>query len=154
MALSKAIYTPLFTETSIDVNSPFFHITPGEIALLQAFGFANKKDKVDANARTVPQEACLEMLLFKEGVLPAHAFGSCQILDMDKYRTELLAKETMYHNGCSYSLSACNNIMLLHIPGSYRLVMNDGSAVGNARVYLRVFTKDEFPWNSRFFIGE
>lgn len=153
MAIGNAIYVPLFTETSVDVNSPFFTVAPGEIALLQAFGFADYKDRVDNTEQQVPQEACLEMLLFKEGALPPQK-GSCPVRDLDKYRTLLLAQETMMRDGCYYALSKQNNIMLINIPGSYRLVLNDGTAVGTARVYLRMLSHEEFPWYTPFMIGD
>lgn len=152
MSLDKAIYVPLFTETSVSVDSPFFTIIPGEIAMLQAFGFADYASREDSTTLQVPQEACLESLLFRESVLPSHKFGVCQIMDLEKYRTELLAKETVCCNGNCFTLTASNNIMLINIPGTYRLVMNDGTAVGQARVYMRVFTKDEFIWDSKFFL--
>ena len=75
-------------------------------------------------------------------------------MDLRQYQTHLLSKETMRMNGCTFEISKCNNTMLLNIPGSYRFVMNDATAIGNARIYLRVFTKEEFPWDSKFFIGE
>ena len=37
---SREIYVPLFTELSTCVDSPFFHVFPGQIAILQGFGFS------------------------------------------------------------------------------------------------------------------
>lgn len=152
--IDKAIYVPLFTELSTSVDSPFFTIVPGEIAMLQAFGFAEYKSRASKAELLVPQVACLEMLLFEEGVLPPHQFGDCTLYSLNDFYTKVLARETLQRNGCSYELSSCNNIMLLNIPGSYCLTMNDETALGQARVYLRVFTHEEFPWDSKFFIGE
>ena len=154
MALDKVIYVPLFTETSVAIDSPFFHVFPGDIALIQAFGFMDYKERADKTELQVPQVACLEMLLFKEGVIPTRKTNTCPVMDLRQYQTHLLAKETMRMNGCTFEISKCNNTMLLNIPGSYRFVMNDATAIGNARIYLRVFTKEEFPWDSKFFIGE
>lgn len=152
--IDRAIHVPLFTETSVAKDSPFFTIVPGEIALLQAFGFAEHKYRESNAELQVPQVACLEMLLFEEGVLPKHQFGQCQLYSLHQYYAKLIAREIMYRDGCVYSLSSCNNIMLVNIPGSYCLTMNDETAVGQARVYLHVFTHEEFPWHSKFFIGE
>lgn len=154
MATDRAIYVPLFTETSLAVDSPFFTVMPGEIAILQAFGFADVRHKEDPTELTVPQVACLEMLIFKEGVVPSRQVGTCSVMELSQFQAQLLARETMRRNGCMFSLSKCNNIMLLNIPGSYQLVMNDATAVGDARVYLRVATYDKFPWSSKFLIGE
>lgn len=154
MALDKAIYVPLFTERSTDTDSPFFTVVPGEIAMLQAFGFVDYKYRESNAELQVPQVACLEMLLFQEGVLPKRDIGTCPLYSMQLYYTQLIARETMYRNGCTCHLSNCNNVLLVNIPGSYCLTMNDVVAVGTARVFLRTFTKEEFPWNSKFFVGE
>ena len=66
MALDKAIYVPLFTETSVAIDSPFFHVFPGDIALIQAFGFMDYKERADKTELQVPQVACLEMLLSRK----------------------------------------------------------------------------------------
>lgn len=154
MAIDKSIYVPIMTETSLSVESPFFHVFLGEVAIIQAFGFKDYKERADKSELLVPQVACLEMLLFKEGVIPKRKAETCPVWDLRQYQTQLLAKETMRHNDCTYELSKCNNIMLLHIPGSYRFILNDQTAVGDARIYLRIVTKDEFPWDSKFLLGE
>ena len=155
MAIDKVIYVPLFSENSVTVESPFFHIFPGEIAQIQGFGFAGHKDRYDAGLLQVPQVACLESLLFKETFHPVRdGANNSPIMDLGQYKAELLARETMRRNDCTFSISKCNNTMLLNIPGSYCFTMNDVTALGNAHLYLRIFTKDEFPWNSKFFIGE
>lgn len=154
MAIDKSIYVPIFTETSASVDSPFFTVFPGQVAMLQAFGFMDHKERVDQATRQVPQEACLEMLLFKETFKPTPQLGACPVMDLRSYQSQLLAREVMRHNDCAFSLSKCNNIMLLNIPGSYCFVMNDASALGSVHIYLRMFTREEFPWNSKFLIGE
>lgn len=152
--IDKAIYVPLFTELSTAVESPFFTVIPGEIAMLQAFGFAEYRSRASSAELQVPQVACLEMLLFAEGVLPPREPGTCPLYSLKDYYTKVLARETMQRDKCSFSLSSCNNIMLINIPGSYCLTMEDETALGHARVYLRTFTHEEFPWDSKFFIGE
>lgn len=153
MAIDKAIYVPLFTETSVSMESPFFTVFPGNIAMLQGFGFMEYAAREDNSTMRVPQYAYLEMLLFKEGTISQPSDG-CPIRDLSMYQSFLLAKEPLRKCGCMFELSKKNNIMLLNIPGSYRLIMNDMTAVGNARVYLRTYSKTEFPWNSKFFLGE
>lgn len=151
----KEIYVPLFTELSTCVESPFFHVFPGQIAILQGFGFADYAYRNDKSTLRQPQMACVEMLLFKETFVPAaHCSADSPLMDLRQFQTELLARECMRMNECAFALSKLNNILFLHIPGSYCLVMNDPCAVGTARVYLRIMTKDEFPWGSRFFVGE
>ena len=152
---SREIYVPLFTELSTCVDSPFFHVFPGQIAILQGFGFSDYAYRANKATMQQAQMAFVEMLLFKETFGPmVHCSADQPLMDLRQFQSELLARECMRMNGCAFALSKVNNIMFLHIPGSYCLVMNDPCAVGNARVYLRIMTKDEFPWGSQFFIGE
>lgn len=158
MAIEKAIYVPLFTETSTGVESPFFYVAPGEIVQAMAFDFLEKKSR-DYNEREVPQVACLEQVLFKEtvklqGFDTKRGISANRVLSLKDYISEVLAIETVHLHGQCFSLSSCNNMMLINTPGNYRFVLNDMTALGTARIYLRVFTKDEFPWSSKFMIGE
>lgn len=158
MAIDKAIYVPLFTELSTGVESPFFYVAPGEVVQVMAFDFVQNKAR-ENNEREVPLVACLEQVLFKETVKIQSYDGkrgttANRIMSLKDYATDVLAIETVQHNGCGFTLSSCNNLMLINIPGNYRFVLNDMTALGTARIYLRVFTKDEFPWNSKFMIGE
>lgn len=156
---SQAIYSPIFTEQSQSVEGPFFYISPGHIIQAQAFGFAEWAARENNALRKVPQAACLEMVLFREGIIPSwetpETRGRCKfIFDLRQYTTDIEAIEEVQLHGCGLSLTACNNMMLLHVPGAYRFVLNDATSVGQVRVYLREFTVDEFPWNSRFLMGE
>lgn len=147
MAVDKAIYVPLFTELSTSMESPFFYVAPGEVVQVMAFDFVQSKAR-EGNEREVPLVACLEQVLFKEVV------ATKRVMSLKDYATDVLAIEPVQLHGCSFSLTSCNNMMLINTPGNYRFVLNDMTALGTARIYLRVFTKDEFPWNSKFMIGE
>lgn len=154
MAVDKAIYVPLFSESSLAVESPFFTVFPGEVAHLQAYGFMDEKVRTDNTELRVSQKACLEMVLFKEEIVGKRDGSACPIMDLKRFKSKVLAIETMRLNNKTFSLSKCNNTMLINIPGAYRFVMNDASSLGNARIYLRIFSHEEFPWDSKFFIGE
>lgn len=154
MGIAQSFPVPLFDENSLSLQGDFFHVFPGEVAQIQAFGFADWKSREDSSTRQVPQVACLEMILFKEVVIPDNTDGDCtHIYSLDRFKSAVLAIETVRRNGCTFSVSKCDNMLLLNLPGSYRFVMNDLSALGTARIYFRVFNKDSFPWNSKFLIG-
>lgn len=139
---------PLFDERSTKLESRYFRVFPGEVAVIQAFGFAEYKTPVPGEFKA-HQAVCLEQVLFKVEPLPEKPCGTCGggIIDITKHKGEVLAYETVRSNGCGVSMDLCNNILLWNIPGSYRFVLNDQSAIGQVRIYLRIITKDEFPWN-------
>ena len=153
MSIDKSIYVPLFSPISALMDSAFFHVHPGDVVMLQGFGFQDFKSRADKTELQVEQAACLQMLLFSEDVLEQEP-SDCRIFDINKYQTSLIEKDTLRVNGCAIGISKNHNILFLDIPGSYCFTMNDGTALGNARVYLRTYSKTETPWKSKLFIGE
>lgn len=155
MAVIKSKPIQLYHSKSKLVESPVFFVTPGEVLQLQAFGFACDRTKLDQEERTVPQIAYLEQLMFKEGTLEStETKNNCQCTRLYDKTTELLASEKVMICGHCVTLSAQNNHLLINTPGAYRLVLNDVTALGNVQIFVRTFTKDEFPWNSNLFVGE
>lgn len=146
MALVRALPTPLYTEKSQSVESPVFFVTPGEIVLIQAFDFASAKVKVDEHDLGGAQLAKLQQILFKEEVDET-------VQDLRRFNAEVLAINDVLIDGCCITVCKENNVMLINVPGAYRFVLNDPTAVGTARLYFRTFTKDEFPW-SKAMIGD
>ena len=154
--IQRDIYTPLFTDKSTSVYSPFFYVFPGYVVQALAFGFLEKATRSGREERQVPQMACLEQALLYEDVKVEMAptdKKSCPCPKLYNLSTEVLEVEELNVNGCSFSLSACNNQMLINLPGTYRFVLNDQTALGVARVYLRMYSKDDFPWTSQLLIG-
>ena len=140
----------LLGEKSTTTESKYFRVFPGEIAYIQAFGFNDFKALESEDETRVIESACMEMVLFKEEPLPAPA-NNCGcasgVVDITTHKGEILAREQLRSGGCTVSLDLCNNILLWNVPGVYRLVLNDPTAPGRVRIYMQIFSKDEFPWN-------
>lgn len=155
---ANTMYTALFSPESKSVESPAFYVSAGTIVQLQAFNFMNFASRADKSERQVPQVACLEQILFKQGVrldLPvSDPTSGPQLFDLRQYSTEVLAKNQVIIHGCPLSIGACNNQIFLNMPGAYRFVLNDQNAVGIAQLYMRVYSSADFPWYSRMFMGE
>lgn len=158
MSVNKAIYKPLFTELSTSTESSMFFVNPGEIAQVMAFGFAKTASKADNTTRTVIQAAHLEQVLLTEEFKPSTMEKNgccCPILyNLSDFRETILAYEPVRKCGQCIMMCRGDNMMLINTPGLYRFVLNDVNALGIVRMYIRMFTRDEFPWDSKFFIGE
>lgn len=155
--IQRDIYTTLFSEKSSSAESPCFYVAPGFVVQAMAFGFMDKASRADKSELQVPQAACLQQVLFAEDVkwdVPEPADGCSCAPKIYNRTTKIIAVEDVYINGCCCTLSACNNHMLINIPGSYRFMLNDLTALGVVRVFLRMYSRDEFPWQSRLFVGE
>ena len=155
MAVIKFKPLELFNSKSQNVESPVFFVSPGEVCQLQAFGFACDRAKVDPNELRVPQMAVLEQLIFQEGNLQSVDIqDNCCTTRLYNKTTEILAANEVMICGQCVALSAEHNHLLINIPGAYRFVLNDVTALTNVQIFVRTFTKNEFIWNSKLFIGE
>lgn len=155
MAVLKYKPIQLFDAHSKSVESPVFFVSAGEVCQLQAFGFACDKAKLDEGERRVPQVAVLEQLIFQEGEQQSHEeINNCCCTKLYNKTTEILAANEVMLCGKCVMLSADNNQLLINTPGAYRLVLNDQTALGSVQIFVRTFTKHEFIWNSKLFIGE
>lgn len=152
MAVDNFFPRPIFDESSVEAQSGPFVVHPGEVAIIRAFDFADYADRVDTSTTRVSQSACLEMLLFKENELPESSGCRGDFLDWNAFAGLPLAAEKVRVGGCAVSISKCHNLLLLNVPGTYRFTMNDDTAVGNARIYVQIISKTEYPWDSDLFV--
>ena len=151
MAIDKSIYTPLYDETSLSEDSEVFYVAPGEVAFIKAFGFLDTAEKTSETDLTIPQAACLDMLMFEEAIVEPdcnHPFR------LDNYITKLLAREAVNFESNPIMLTSCCNVLIINIPGYYCFRLNDPSAIGEVSVYMNKYSHAEFPWISKFMIGE
>lgn len=146
-------WSAIFDEHSSSVSSTPIYIAQGDIGIFQAFGFADYREPNTDDEAEVPQLACVNMLLLKEADLPGFEYCTSSTIDLSKYVGQVMVEETLSSDDCRFSLSACNNFMMINIPGSYRFVLNDDAAVGVVKIYWRTMPKDVFRWDSRFFMG-
>ena len=153
MTIDKSIYNVLYDEGYTALEGRVFTVFPGEIAVIQGFGFMDYKSRMDNSTLLVPQVACLEMILFKENKLPDYINCFTNPVDFSTIKGEVLAIENVRMNGCDVKLSRCDNVIMINVPGTYRFFMDDPTTMGNVRIYMRTMSKDEYIWNSKLFIG-
>ena len=155
MAVIKYKPKALFHCLSKSVESPLFYIQPGEVLQAQAFGFACSRTKLDDSERAVPQVAYLEQVMLDEALMDStENKNNCCCTKLYDKTTKIIAAEEVMICGHCVMLSANNNQLLLDLPGVYRFVLNDVTALTNVQIFLRTFTKQEFDRNSSLFIGE
>jgi hypothetical protein len=157
MAIDRAMYSILMDENTKEVESQCFSVTPGSVVEILGFGFADEAMKIDIKERTVPQEAYLEQLLFKESVRQPRLEHMHEVREgvtvytLGDFYAAIREHDYVRVNGCCQALSKCNNIMIIAVPGDYRFVLNDESAIGNVRIYMRAYSKDDYPWSGKMF---
>jgi hypothetical protein len=145
----------IFDERSVSQESAPFRLLPGHVAEIMAFGFTSQPFRRDPDEAFMQQEACIHRVYYTETELPEYC--PCTGLSLPKiadYRGKILIEGHISNKGCFWSLNYCNNLVLIDIPGVYRLILNDPNAPGNVHIYLRSYSKSELPRNSALFIGE
>ena len=143
----------LFDEKSVSVESPLFYVSTGWFGVLAGFGFSSVEVVVDPDLPAVPQRACVKLV---------HATYDPEVkLDQPCGVFPTLAVATLaglletpaVSGGKIWSLSACDTIALIDVPGIYRLTLNDPAAVGAVTVLLRAMTADSFSRPSALYFG-
>lgn len=135
---------PLWTPENTTVLSSVFTVHPGKAVVLWAVGFNKYKFRVENEVAT-PMQACLHRLIhdFSDSSLPSmkDAAQDCcgWIVDVNHISSELMADIAVSTMNCLWSLSLCNSVMAVGIPGSYQLELNDATMVGTANVYADLY---------------
>lgn len=125
-------FLTLFNDKSTDIVSAPFAVLPGQIVMLSAFGFAGKQQVADGNKPLDVQRAIVEKVVFAKGLFPDGVACSCGDLLID---VPYMYVEDVTQCGLWY-LSACQNLVFLTVPGSYRLRLNDATALGTVHIEL------------------
>lgn len=132
----------LWEPDNLTVESSFFLVPPHKCVLLSAVKFEPYKLRTDSSFR-VEQMACVERMLY-DYVPPKNRNGEFVFVPSLVMGKEV-ASDTVTSGGCYWSLSACDNMKFVGLPGTYRLRLNDPTAVGIAQVYAELFDYEQIP---------
>jgi hypothetical protein len=103
----------LFDARSASLTSPTFFVRPGSGVVLSAFGLMET------------QQAVVEKVRYEDGIMPQG--GACE--DLEPPATAVMQAEDVTQCGV-WSLTACQNLAVVTVPGAYRLNLNDPAAMG------------------------
>jgi hypothetical protein len=144
---------PLFDTTSLSVESDVFCITPGWFGLFSAFGFKSVKVQLEPGKPKGRQAACLSQVLTRTVIVPEELpCGVVREVGSDR-RVEIIAEGPVTANGCMWSLSACETMKILDVPGLYRLTLNDKAATATVQVYVRYYPLDRLSRDPALYFG-
>lgn len=141
---------PLWSETNTSLYSGVFTVPTGKVAILFVTGLLGEKVKVCAGEFKTKQAVCVRRLLFnfdtKEFAkylvqgLPCGA-----IYDISRVKEVNIVDEPVRTCGLPWQMTMCRNIALLGVPGTYRLKLNDATAIGEAQVYYELVDANKIP---------
>lgn len=144
----------LFDDGSTDVTSRAFIIAPGSVGILSAWGFKATKEVLGPNEpRSAQQLAIVQKLAFPYGAFPDG--NACKQSDSPLIVTpDYTYAEDVTQCGL-WTLSSCQNLVAMAVPGTYRLQLNDAGALGTVFISLTRYSQSEVGYVPRgIFLGE
>ena len=134
-----AAAVPLWSDLNHTLYSSILVVPPGQSVVLFATGLSEEKVRKSAAEFKGPQMACVEKLIYTyDGpeLVPA-CDGLCNpwVYEMKPMTADLKAVDYVETCSLPWTLEPCRNIGIIGIPGTYRLRLNDATAVGTAQVW-------------------
>lgn len=144
----------LFNEDSKSQESPVFSVGLGTYVILSAYNFEDKQEVYPPENARKAQMAIVQKLSFVGGKIPdgvaCEEFVPISDRELD---IEYTYKEDVTQCGL-WNLSACQNLVIMSVPGAYQLRLNDPAAVGRVVILAERYRKDEIQYLPRdLFLG-
>lgn len=135
----------LWKPTNHTAHSSVFFVPPGQCCILYATGLAAERFRTSAEEFVSPQSVCVKRLIH-EFKSPTLINLQCNwIFDIDNTCAEEISDQLVQTNNGVWSLSMCCNIGIIGVPGTYRLELNDTTAIGVAQVYAELIQANKLP---------
>lgn len=137
---------PLWSSTNTSMFSDVFNVPPGNVCLLFATGFEKYKYRTDNTEPVSSQCVCVRRLLHEFDTESVKKFAGCDwVYSVKDARAVNIADELVATCGAPWQLTLCRNLGIIGVPGTYRLELNDATAIGTAQVYAELYGIHDFP---------
>lgn len=134
----------LWLSDSHSMNSDIFTVPPGKVCVLCAANLAKEKVRVTNAEFKTCQSVCVYRIVHTADAVLEQRGSFCNwvvaAVDVSKVVDEIL-----YTNGCCWELNNANNLRIIGVPGTYRLRLNDATAIGVAQVYADLYDVEQIP---------
>lgn len=141
--------TPLWSPENRTRFSSVFCVPPRQVCVLHAVGFEKFAYRADATAFQTSQVACVRRVLYgfdTASFADAKESQSCGfVFDITESRADKISDLVVTTCNGSWQIGMCRNLAIIGVPGSYRLELNDATAVGVANVYAELVHVDAMP---------
>ena len=130
--------TPLWNGSNDTLVSSVFVVPPGWSAVIFAAGLLSEKVRRSAAEFKGPQQMCVERLVFRCDAPKAQApqcDGCCPYVWDVMPTAELKYADLVETCSLPWILEPCRNIGIIGVPGTYRLRLNDATAIGTAQAF-------------------
>lgn len=134
---------PLWSATNNTLYSSLINVPPGAVAVLFATGLQSEAYRSTDSIKR-PQIVCVQRVLFGFDTPSTPGFTPC-VYDVDMLRGKEIVAEFVMTCGKPWQMSKKRNIAVIPLPGIYRLQLNDSTAIGEAQVYVELYSVNDIP---------
>ena len=136
---------PLWGDPTSETSS-LFVVHPGKCVLLVAVGLEEYATQTDASFKTA-QMVCVERVIheFMPGAWKPVSCDCDWVFCPDRPLAKEVSSEAVSVAGCHWTLSQCDNVGIVGLPGTYRLRLNDPTATDHIQVYAELFDASQIP---------
>lgn len=135
---------PLWSDTNKTLYSSIFAVPEKHVCLLFADGLEKYKYREESEIRT-EQTVCIRRVLHHYDRPPKNDSTCDWVFDIKDVRAKKIVDAIVRTCGLPWQLTQCRNIGIIGVPGSYRLELNDSTAIGKAQVYAELFSAKSLP---------
>lgn len=130
----------------VSETSSLFVVQPGKCVLLVAIGFDEFATQTEASVR-VNQMVCVERVMHElvPGALKPISCDCDWVFNYDRPLAREISSEAVSVGGCHWTMSKCDNVGIVGLPGTYRLRVNDSTATDHIQVYAEQFDASQIP---------
>lgn len=143
MLKSQGIH-PLWSPLNKTQYSSVFAVFPGQCCVLHAAHLEEWKVRQEAQEILVPQTICVRRLIHEYKDIPREDCPCNWIFDIKAVYAELVDDHPVITCNGPWQLTRCRNLGIIGVPGTYRLELNDVTAIGEAQVYAEIFDLSSF----------
>lgn len=137
--------TPLFKPENASLFSNVFTVPEGKCCVLHAVGLKREKIRTDASEIKVAQQVCVRRMVHSYRPDDDDCECSCGCsFDMDDVSAKNIADQPVVTCSGPWALSACDNLRIIGVPGTYRLELNDSTAIESVQVFADMYDNHAF----------
>lgn len=135
---------PLWPERSTSQFSDILNIAPGKVCVLYASGMQAERCRVSDDEFKVPQSVCVRKIVHSVDTALVHRSTWCDWVVTPK-NVLAVVDDIVETDGNCWELTLSNNLRIIGVPGTYRLELNDCTAIGVVQVYADLYNVEQLP---------
>ena len=138
----------LWLPTNKTVMSSIFSVADGYSLIIHATGLLDERVRASTDEIKEPQRMCVKRIVHGFSGVTRKNLQCSYIYDIDESNATVITDSFVQTCGDSWSLEPCKNLVIIGVPGTYRLELNDITAVGVAQAYTTIMSNSNLPYNN------